>query len=235
MWTFVEVERWYGCDLDTDEQQLLAQYGFWAGRYEGKVPSVLNLEGKEIHRNLFELFLQDRELFPVRMAALRWGTDIESFESILNAACESKFISERERVGSFRGVYSRSFISDFHHRLPNFPRMIFASYSSYVRRLQCEIKTELGVPPKPMNCRTSEVLKQDPPELGYAFDCITSEPIGLGHQIWLDTGKPIQLPLDSCSWLTMAKFYESLNDVALGNFDEKFEENRESLRRAVQS
>jgi hypothetical protein len=37
------------------------------------------------------------------------------------------------------------------------------------------------------------------------FDCITFEPIGLRHQVWLDFGKPINLSPDVCGIHTYAR------------------------------
>ena len=233
MWTFDEIKEWFGCDLDAKQAQLLAQYRVWASRYEDKV-SVLNLAEKQIDRNAFELFLQDRELSPVRMAALRWGMDVASFMACLQAALQKGLISEGQEMGEFPGVFRSSFVADFYKRFHGLARMTFATYSGFVRLFHAEIETQLDVHLNQLICPTSQAFGEVPPEFGYAFDCITSEPIGLGYQIWLETNKPIQLPLDGCSWLTMERFYDLLKNSVLGILDERFEENRELLHRSIQ-
>lgn len=232
MWSFNEIRDWFGCDLEEAPQHLLAQYRIWAARYDDTM-KVLDLSGKLIHRNLFERFLQDRELIPIRHAALRWGMNVESFISVLEALHTKGMISNTEKEGEFQWVFRKTFVSDIHHRFSNISRIIFASFPSYVRRLHSEIQSCLDVEPASAYCATSVALREDLLDFGYRLDCITSEPVGLGRQIWLDTRKPIQLELDGCSWLTMARFYDSLNGSVLGNMPDEFEEKREILRQYI--
>lgn len=230
LWPFAEIRNWFGIELLEGHKSLLAQYRIWAEEYR-RGATVLDTSEQLIHRNLFELFLQQRELLGVRSAAVQWGMNPESFVIVLAAALEKGYISEGESKGDFPGVYRASLINDFHKRLPKLARTIFPSYSRFVQRLHEEIQAVLGVEIHPLHCLTSQAVGEDPPDFAHDFDSITNEPMGIGFQVWLETNKPIQLGPDSCSWITYVRFEQVLKGEVLGRRDDQLEKHRDAIRK----
>lgn len=111
-------------------------------------------------------------------------------------------------------------------------RTIFANYSAYIHRITEAIQTELGIIIVPSRDLTDIKIGSDNPRPTYYIDDITGEPIGLGHEVFLNTGKPIELAPDACSWLTVAKFEEILRPRLFGERPGLTPEIIEQLRTA---
>lgn len=228
-WSFDQIKEWFEIDLLQEPKSILAQYRIWAERDRNSSAIMRDLERNLISRNGFEIFLQHRELVGIRSAAVQWGMTTDSFLRVLQAA-KGQYVSEGEANGEFPGVYRASLVSDIHKRFPKLERMIFSTYSGFVRRLHEQIREVLNISVEPLHCLTSKAIRDTTPDFAHDFDSITSEPMGLGFQLWLNTDKSVQLRPDSCSWATYFRFEDLLKNEILGRRDEQLEKYRNVIR-----
>ena len=209
LWTFKEVEDWYGIGLSAAPQSFLAQYRIWAETIRTAEPEVLN--NGHLNRCVLELFLQRRELTAIRTAAIRLGMDVESFRKTLTAALENNLVSKAEAEGEFPEAHVyRASILRIHKRFPNLAKLTFGDYPSFCRRLHEEIREKLKVSVTTRFCPDSENSGDEHGDIGHDIDIITQEPMGLPHRVWFDTNKPIQLEPDCCSRSTYDKYKDLL-------------------------
>lgn len=237
LWSFGEIREWFGAELKTEKQSLLAQFRIWAEARKKPLETVLHMETEHIHRPYFEWFLQDRGLTPVRSAAASLGMSAQSLKETLDAAVNANepLITEIEASGDYPGsnVYRAGFISNFYSRFPELARYTFTSHSSFCRRLHDEIRKVLGVEVISLTCETSAKIGDDPPEIACDLDVITQDPMGLPYQLWLDIDKPIQLKPDACSWVTYLRHENLLMPLVHVENDAHFQKSRESLKLAI--
>jgi hypothetical protein len=209
-WSFELMEKTYGLNLK-ENSSLTVQFRMWAGRY-GKESEVIN---DDVDRWLFEMFLQYRELVPVKIAAPQLGLDTPDLVQILNVMTDSGCISSSERDGVFLEVISKNVIRDLPGRLPSFPRKTWESRSSYVRAFHEAVAQDLKLSVVLLQCSASERLKDPEPEVSMERDIITNEPIGLQYQDWMDFKQPITLKPDACSIFTLVQYSEILDDYRM--------------------
>jgi hypothetical protein len=230
VWSFNQLEIYYGINLSAAPQSFLAQYRFWAESYRDDDPSAVIVSG-EMNRFYLELFLQHRALLGIRAAATQLGMDVPSLQATLDAAKTKDLITVNEANGEFPAahVYQSSFISNLYRRFSALSKFTFTSYSSYCKRLHDTIEKDLGIKVTPALCVTSRKLNETPIEFGHDLDSITDEPVGLGFHVWLKTKKPIQLKPDCCSWLTFVRFEAVLKDYANLDNDTEFQKHRHAL------
>lgn len=204
-WEPHEFLTWYGVDLNNPDhgtKQLLAQATLWSGTFEE--PSDLGA-GPYNHWH-WERFLQRREIVPITKAAAQLAMTVDQFRNVVERFQERVGYSA---VGSpwangSNCIVRRSFLRDFHKGFESTRRTIFANHPAYIYRVTTAIQSELGVSINPLRDLTDVKLETENPRPSYYIDDITNEPMGLGHEVFLDTGKPIELAPDACSWLTFA-------------------------------
>jgi hypothetical protein len=230
MWSFHQIQHWFGVDLNSEPQGLLAQYRIWAEEIRRDAP-VLDLKAKLIYRNLFEMFLQRRELVSVRGAAVSLAMDEASLKKVLSAALVANLVSRSEAEGDFPDVYRSSLIGDFHTRFPKLKQTIFNTFRAFATSLHSQIKEVLGIDVQPVYCLTSQAIGTKPPEFARGYDSITNEPMCSLYQLWLETHKPIQLRPDMCSFATYFRFENVLRDQLLGPPDQQLEITRDAIRK----
>lgn len=205
--------EWYGVDIWKDSP-LKLQFQLWADRFK-KGKTVVGTD--DVDRCMFELFCQTREWVPIAAAASRLATSKEDFTKFLNAMHADKIISKTQILGDEPGVFSESFLRSLPRLLPSFPITTFSSQSSYTCKFHETIGRDLpGLNIALLNCAASVWFGEDPVEAASERDIITSEPIGLGHQIWLEFNKPLSLRPDACSSLTLVKHEALLSPYSMG-------------------
>lgn len=229
-WTFQEVHEWYGIDLTVKPQELLAQYRIWAEHARNGDMEVLR--DQEIDHWLLETFLEERELVPIRQASIRLALSQEDFKKAFDVLAGKGFITEMERAGDYPGVFRRNILRDIHARIPELRHRIFPDYNTYILRLHEQFEN-LGIPLTSVRCSTSRALGDDPIDFAYDWDVLANQPMGLAHQVWLDTPKPLQLRPDACSWLTYVHHEELLHGEIIGNSAERIGEQERNLLRHV--
>lgn len=230
IWSFQQIEDWYGITLFATPQTFLTHFQKWASTHR-EDPSAA-IEQGNLNRFDLELFMQDRGLVGVRAAAILLGMEVDSFRATLKAAEGHELITEQEASGAFPAadIFQASFIGDFYKRFPKLTNFTFSSFPSFCLRLHAAITDGLSVLVTPAFCPTSIKIKEPTPDIGHDWDAITNEPIGLPFQIWLDTRKPIQLKPDICSWLTYSRFEDILKGYADVSMDAEYQKHRDELK-----
>lgn len=216
-WNPPEFLTWYGLDMinpDQGTKRLLAQAAFWAGTYQA--PSVLG-PGPYNHWH-WEIFLQRRELVPITVAAAELAMSVNDFREVAERFKNSSGFSSVGDPWANESdcIVRKAFLRDFHKGFEATRRTTFGSYPSYIEKVHAQIASQLNYTPARTNDKTDIALEEIPCRPGYSIDCITGEPVGMGRDVFLDTGKPMQLRPDSCSWLTFAKYEHILRPKVLG-------------------
>ena len=188
------------------------------------------MESQTINRNLFEIFLQKRDLVGVRGAAVQLGMRESSFKNVLSALVSAGYVFENEASDDGVGIFQSSLLKSLYKRLPSLARMTFSTHSSFVDRLHNELRAIADVKIEPLYDKTSEVIGENSKMYAHDFDIISDEPMGLPFQLWIETGKPIQLRPDSCSWLTYLRFENTLKGQLMGALDPEIERYRDAVQ-----
>ena len=221
--------KWYGVDLWASGCSPAAQFKVWASRFDDGSNCM---SPDDIDRWKFERFLVAREWLPTNQAALQFGMSVEQFDEVLKGLVSKDLIDEKMIDIETHGIFPSNFLRDLPKRLPSFPRKIFTSHSSYVREFHVAIKKDLGLHVVLLVCEASRFLGDSPPEVAYECDIITSIPISISHQVWLDFGKPLALKPDACSVLTYLRHESLLSEYSMGGpEDGKLESVRNILTR----
>jgi len=230
-WTKEQLAAWYQLDFDNvPTQKILVQVGWFAGTYDS--PSTFG-SGPFDHWH-FEKFLQRRELVPITEAAARLAVSVSDFRIVADNFDKSPLWGSVGHAWAFDSncIVRGRFLGDIHKGFERLRRSQFGSYPSYIQRIHAEIRDVLGVSITSTVDRTDQALGVSQPNPGYEIDCLTNEPIGMGHEIALDTAKPIELAPDYCSWLTFAKYQDVLGSQILGTRPGLDEETLKRLREA---
>lgn len=209
-WSFDLIQEIYGLDLSRDNS-LTVQFKLWAGRYDKDLTAI----GTDVDRWLFQAFLQDRELVPIVIAAPQLGLLVQDFEGTLQKMKDESYISPAELGGVFPSVFPKNFIRDLPERLPSFPRKTWGKRSSYVRAFHVAVAEDLDLSPTLLLCSAAEKLKDAEPEVSIERDIITTDPIGIHYQDWMDFKQPIALKPDACSIFTLAEYGDILSDYRM--------------------
>lgn len=204
LWSQAEMEEWYCIDFGNDATMRLVSQAAWFGGTENR-PS--NLRDRDCYDHWhWEVFLQRRNLMVIRDAAAQLSMSIEQFREITDALAVS---ASTAQIGTpwadySNSVVNREYLRSFHRAFPNLQRVIFRNHSAYIERVHREIFDILHVRIETTEDLTDVKLGENPPRPGYYVDCITGEPVGLGHEISLSTRKPLELGSDYSSWITYA-------------------------------
>lgn len=214
-WTRDQIADWYGIDWqDEDTLRILIQARLFAGTVEHET----NLGDGPYDRIHLELFFQRRELVPLSIAAAEWAMSKEDFCAVSAAFNESDFAAFIGPCGPTKCIIRRSFLRDFHKGFESLRRSVFANHPAYIQRIHHVIRTELHVPITTIFDCTDQRLDEPDPRPGYRIDCLTLPTvyIGLGREVPLETGKPIELAPDYCSCATLFDHGTLLETSVLG-------------------
>jgi hypothetical protein len=225
-WQKIELERWYQLDFDNrSTQQLLVQAEWFAGTFENPTSLREDMHDQYDHWH-WETFLQRRELVPVTEAAAQLAMSVTDFREVADRFVTSPGVSAvgNPWANGSNCIVRKSFLRDFHKGFEGTRRVVFGNYPSYIQRIHEQIIGHLNYTPTRTNDESDVALGDTPPGPGYSIDCITQESVGMGRDVFLDTGKPIQLRPDCCSWLTFARFEDILKPKALGSHERLSEE-----------
>ncbi|MCH7227228.1 hypothetical protein [Haloferula sp. A504] len=214
-WTRDDITDWYGIDWeDADTQRVLLQARLFAGTHHHPT----ELGDGPYNRNHLEVFLQRRELVPINIAASEWAMSKEDFIEVITTFNDSEYATIIGPCGPSLHIVRRSFLRDFHKAFDSLRHSIFANHSSYIQRIHSVIRSRLHVSVTTIYDSTDERLDEPDRRPGYRPDCLTqpTEHIGLGREIPLETGKPIELAPDYCSCSTYFDHQSVLENSVLG-------------------
>jgi len=170
---------------------------------------------EQVHRYLFETFLQNSRLLPRKWAAARVGMEEASLEQVLTCLRGRGLLwpahSTLELVSEAIDTELISLFDEFRFRT-------FSSHNDFCSRLHTAIKDRLDLQVVPLHCVTSQAITDDPSKWDYSheFDVVTLAPVGLRYKVWLNLGKPMNLRPDCCSTKFYAEERESLRDFLMG-------------------
>jgi hypothetical protein len=208
----------YGIDFNA-EKQLLGRFRAWASRFKN-INDVM--DSTTIDRFVFESFLQFYKLIPLKYAAIQLGTDDVSLKEIIKKMQADGMLPYHADFDSLQ-IIEEPLIDNFTKLFPQLNGYIFSSHSSRCKAIHEAVKNDLKIDVKPLFCKTSELIDDSPEyEYAYEFDALTSEPMGVKYQLWMDTEKPIILKPDACSMLTYFECEkQKIKIKLLGNYDDR--------------
>ncbi len=168
-------------------------------------------DGK-INRHVFENYLQQKNLIPVKLAAFQLGMEMDSFRAVIGALeyqgqAEAGFSSVSDQL------VDESVVRRFTQFFKGTANAIFSDHTTLCIALHSSIKTELGIEVKTRFCETAQKLGE--PDFAHDVDVITLKPIGLRFQVWLDFGKPKNLKPDVCSMICYSEHKALLSNFLL--------------------
>ncbi len=167
------------------------------------------LAGETYDRHSLENFFQKEEVLPVRWAAVRLGMHQDSLLEVL------EFLSQSGRMPPWYAasqLVQERLVKEMHRLFPELQWKVFSGHTSRCRAIHEAIEKAGGPKVVPLMCETAQLLGEEE-ELAHDYDAITGEPVGLRHQLWLNTRKPLNLRADVCSW----KLY-ALHETLLANW-----------------
>lgn len=164
-----------------------------------------------------ERFMQHNDLIPKKWMAARLGMQVASLNALLDQLNELGM--KRQRYVIYEDLIADSLREDLAARFPNLRLRTFGDHNSFCERHHQEIIDTLRIEVQPLFCATSTELNDEPKQYASSFDCITMKPLCVKHQLWLDFGKPLNLPPDRCSKLFYVKNREALRDYYAGSHE----------------
>lgn len=197
------------------DEKLLGAWRVWAGTR--RRPVLIQSDGL-YDRYAFETFLQQEELLPVKWAAARLGMERSSFEEILAELEEKGRLPETRDLGA--SVVDERLVRNFQTLFPALRSTLFSNHNSFCESLHEAVKDDLGLTVAPLRCKTAEALEED--DFANDFDAITDWPMGLRYQVWLETGKPMNLRPDACSVLLFSRAKEELEPLVMAGQGPQF-------------
>lgn len=168
-----------------------------------------------ISRFLLETYFQHKKLLPARWAEVRIGMAHDSFEE-MTQVIEDRGLAEGFRTDA--GLVPEAIDRLLIQILPPLQGRIFSDHDNFCRRLHEAIESEWGLRIEPSHCVTAVALKE--PDYSYAFCMLTDQPVGVRYRVWLDLGKPMNLPPDTCSYLAYSQNQVLLESALLGSAPE---------------
>lgn len=191
-----------GIDMKND-QALSLQFRSWSQSFL-RLDSVERADpgnGLKIHRHALETFLAQNHLVSWKLAAVHLGMSTDDLQQAVKAL-KGKGLAPLLDSGVSDQLVREREAAELHRAFDDLRRRVFSDHSEMCRLLHGAIRKELGMTVEPLICVTSAVLDSEP-DIASDFDALTLEPVGLRYQVWLETGKPINLHPDVCS----LKFY----------------------------
>jgi hypothetical protein len=168
--------------------------------------------GRGVHRAALEWFFQDEGLLPLKWAAARMGTTADGLTKLLEEMLEKGLLSRDPRVTD--QLVDERVVRDLTRHLPSLGDRIFGDHDDMCRWIRRAAKQDLGIKALPA-LRSVPAKALGATDFASDFDCITFEPIGLRHQVWLDFGKPINLSPDVCGIHTYAEHPQLLSPFVM--------------------
>lgn len=213
------LERWcpfgwvkdlYGIDL-RDEPTLVE-----AANRRGRIKEV---PPDKIDRYGLEGYFQQFRVLPTKWAAARLGMNQKSFED-MRVALQKQGQPVPKVAESRDSLVMLDFIENIRAFFPYLKRHTYGDHTSFCKALHAAILSDLKIQVEPLLCVTSEWLIKhgsvEDIDYAQAFDCITLKPVGLRYQVWLKTGKPMNLRPDVCSLLFYAQHKKQLSKFRMG-------------------
>jgi len=192
------------------DQKLLGSMRAWVNRIR-RNKALESTDGK-ISRYVFENYLQQRNLVPIKLAAYQLGMEVDSFKEVVGALeyqghAEACFSAVSDQL------VDEAVIRRFTRFFKGTAHTIFSNHTSLCSALHSSIREELGIDVEPVYCETAQELGE--PDFAHEVDAITSKPIGIRFQVWLDFGKPGNLRPDACSMYFYSKNRDLLSKYLL--------------------
>jgi hypothetical protein len=220
-WKPKQFKDWYGIDFNKPKTiKLLAQAAIFAGTNENQslfTEANLNFadEDKIYDHWHLEIFLQRRDLIPINVAASRLALTPDSFREITTKLSEEGHFLHLGDPWPSDDIIHKRLLQDFHKGFPKMLRRTFSNHSNYITRLHTNIRDLYHIKFDTLRDCSDQALDKATQSTGYYTDFLTKKPIGLDRTVFIETGKPIQLEPDVCSWLTYVKNLSLLEDIAL--------------------
>ena len=199
-----------GLDLAGDKL-LESSFRTWASRFRGTSDVI---RPNRVDRHALETYLGQNGLVSRKWAAVYLGLSAEKMTEIVNrlesngvstqlaSAISEQIVRQRDSALLFRAF------TTLRHRT-------FGDHSRMCRAVHQAVRDELGIDVDPVLCVTSAILEPDEPDIAAAFDAITLDPVGLRYQVWLETGKPVNLHPYVCSLRFYATNQADLHDLVM--------------------
>lgn len=192
------VHELLGIDLPGDPQ-LAGAFRMWSARFWGDANVERSTRsGRLVHRHALEAFLLQNGWISRKWAACHLGLDEGTLALVVDRLQGSALVPQVASGVSDQILRQRDAAS-LYRLFPSLRLKAFSSHSSMCRALHDAIRTELGLEFQPLLCVTSAKLDPKEPDIADAFDAINGDPVGVRYQVWLDTGKPVNLRPDVCS------------------------------------
>jgi hypothetical protein len=169
--------------------------------------------GACVSRWIAETFLQDHRLLPLPWAAARLGMMHHSLQELLPRLNE---IGLRRAYAVYSGLIDESLAEDLIGSLRGLRFRTFGTHDSFCEILHTALNDALGVKIDPCYCATSIAMDEYPRLFANHIDCIKLEPLSVKHSLWLDLGKPLNLPPDRFSKLFYVRHRDELLPLIAG-------------------
>lgn len=226
------VEDLLGIDLVAD-LKLAATVRSWAEKFRGD-PLVTrpSSSGLLVHRHGLEAFLLQNGLVSWKWAAIHLGLETHVLQDVVSRL-EANANPIQVRSGVSDQLVRQREAALLFRVFPSLRNKVFASHDGMCIALHAAIYSDLNIEFTPLHCVTSEILEPASPDIAVAFDAITMDPVGLRYQVWLNTGKPVNLAPDVCSLKFYAKNEADLvPNVMRGSEPENVNDKLDALRTA---
>lgn len=185
--------------------------GTFAGRLRRK---HADSKGK-FSRHVVEVWLQHHRLLPMHAAALQVGMTEDSLRTVLAALFDTGLVANIN-TSLPPSLIGEDVIRSFHRSFGTLQGRIFSDQSDFCDRLHEAVKQELSVQVTPVFCTVSEVLDRQEPDYAYYRCAVSHQPVGLRYAEAIDTKKPLRLPPDEVSWLTLCRGYDEIAPHLMG-------------------
>ncbi len=206
----------YGIPLRRTDR-LNGRFRKWALRF-GKRKDVMT--PTQIDRFEFELFLQFFKLVPIKFAAIQLGMSEKSFGEVVRLMQGNDELSYHMDLDD-SNVIDGGVVENLVRFFPGLEKNVYGSQPDFCKALHQEIRNEYDLDVDPVFCETSELIDESP-EYAYEYDALTSKPVSIKYQLWMDLGKPISLKPDACSILTYHACREKGLEIdLLGNYEDR--------------
>lgn len=175
-------------------------------------------DGK-VDRYAFEMFLQSQRMASRNEMAAALGMRPESLDAVIPRLGEIG-LSRRYDVYEQGFIIDEALKEDLIQALDGLRFRTFGTHDSFCELLHNRLRSTLNdeVEIEGLFCKTADRLGE---QRRYAsmWDAVNLEPLSVGHDVWLDFGKPIMLPPDCCSKLFYAENQEEMHRHLAGGVE----------------
>jgi hypothetical protein len=195
-------------NLDFKDDRLLAWARAWSKRYCAIDPFMP--DELMIHRYAVEQFLLNNSLISWKNAAIHLAMSESDLRKTVDCITSRGIYNEFEPWNSTPQLVRNNEIRQLTKHFDKLRNRKFFKHSKMCEMLHETIREEFNIEITPIYCATSLFLNEEEPEFATRFDSIDGTPVGERYQLWLNTGKPINLFPDICSLKTFASSPYSL-------------------------